>query len=45
MLALLVFIGAVVYFGIVFALFGREWLSALKRRRKEPSAAPTADAD
>jgi len=30
-LAALTAIGAVVYFGIVFALFGKQWLSALRR--------------
>ena len=35
-LALLAGLGAVVYFGIVFALFGRQWLAVLKRHRKAP---------
>src|SRR6185436_5575976 len=39
-LVLLAAIGAAVYFGIVFALFGRQWLNALKRRRAGPPAAP-----
>ncbi len=39
-LALVALIGAVVYFGIVFALFGRQWLDALKRRRGPPAVPP-----
>ena len=39
MLALLAILGAVVYFGIVLALFGRQWLAALKRRAKPPPPA------
>jgi putative peptidoglycan lipid II flippase len=34
MLVLLAGLGAVVYFGLVFALFGRQWLAVLKRRTK-----------
>jgi putative peptidoglycan lipid II flippase len=39
-LVLVALIGAVVYFGIVFALFGRQWLDALKRRGGAPPAVP-----
>jgi putative peptidoglycan lipid II flippase len=35
-LALLVVLGGAVYFGIVFALFGRQWLAVLKRRAETP---------
>ncbi len=38
-LAVLAVIGAVVYFGIVLALFGKQWLAAL-RRRPPPGAPP-----
>jgi putative peptidoglycan lipid II flippase len=37
MLALLVLVGGVVYFAIILALFGPQWLAAL-RARKRPSA-------
>jgi putative peptidoglycan lipid II flippase len=37
-LALLVMLGGAVYFGIVFALFGRQWLAMLKRRAETPPA-------
>jgi putative peptidoglycan lipid II flippase len=42
-LALLAIIGAVVYFGIVLALFGRQWLAALRRRSGSPPS-PTVPA-
>jgi hypothetical protein len=29
-------LGGAVYFGIVFALFGRQWLAVLKRRAETP---------
>ncbi len=32
-LLLLAFIGAVVYFGVVLALFGKQWLAALSRSK------------
>jgi putative peptidoglycan lipid II flippase len=38
-LAALAVIGAVVYFGIVLALFGKQWLNAL-RRRPAPGTPP-----
>jgi putative peptidoglycan lipid II flippase len=38
-LALLALIGAVVYFGVVLALFGKQWLAAL-RRRPPPGGPP-----
>ena len=38
-LAVLAVIGAVVYFGIVLGLFGKQWLDAL-RRRPAPGAPP-----
>jgi hypothetical protein len=37
-LATLAAIGAAVYFGIVLALFGRQWLAALRTRKR--AAAP-----
>ncbi len=37
-LAALALLGGLVYFGVVFALFGRQWLDAL-RRRGRPAAA------
>jgi putative peptidoglycan lipid II flippase len=39
-LAVLAVIGGVVYFGIVLALFGRHWLTALRARRR-PAAPVT----
>jgi hypothetical protein len=33
-LAVLALIGALVYGGIVLALFGREWLAMLRRRKR-----------
>jgi hypothetical protein len=32
-------LGGAVYFGIVFALFGRQWLAVLKRRAETPPPA------
>jgi putative peptidoglycan lipid II flippase len=40
-LAVLAAIGGAVYFGIVVALFGRQWLAVLRARRRRP-AAPVA---
>jgi hypothetical protein len=40
-LAVLAVIGGAVYFGIVVALFGRQWLTILRARRRRP-AAPVA---
>jgi putative peptidoglycan lipid II flippase len=37
-LAVLAVIGAVVYFGVVLALFGKQWLKALRRPRNQGSA-------
>jgi putative peptidoglycan lipid II flippase len=46
-LAVLALIGAVVYFGIVFALFGKEWVATLRRRPpgdgRPPSLPPAPD--
>ena len=49
-LAVLAAIGAVVYFGIVFALVGKQWMAALSRKQKPAAAvshrmraAPTTD--
>jgi len=42
-LALLVVLGGAVYFGIVFALFGRQWLAVLKRRAETPPPANMPD--
>ena len=41
-LAVLAALGAVVYFGVVFALVGKQWLSALRRKRtpREPLPPP-----
>jgi succinate-acetate transporter protein len=39
-LALLAAIGAAVYGAIVFALFGRQWLAALRRRKRPAPLAP-----
>jgi len=39
-LALLAIVGAVVYGGAVFALFGRKWLAALQARKQATAAAP-----
>lgn len=39
-LALLAVLGAMVYFGIVLALFGRSWLDALRRRAPDVAPAP-----
>jgi len=36
-LAVLVVIGSVVYGGVVLALFGKQWLAALRRNRKDDS--------
>lgn len=36
-LAVLALVGAVVYFGIVLALFGKQWLAALSRARSQRS--------
>ncbi len=40
MLAALAVIGAVVYFGIVLALFGTQWLTALRRKPSPGAPAP-----
>jgi putative peptidoglycan lipid II flippase len=37
MLALLMLIGGVVYFGIIIALFGPQWLAALRARKRPPT--------
>ena len=37
-LAVLAVIGAVVYFGIVFALVGKQWLAALSRAKSQGSS-------
>jgi putative peptidoglycan lipid II flippase len=39
-LALLVLIGGVVYFAIIFALFGPQWLAALRARKRPPTPLP-----
>jgi putative peptidoglycan lipid II flippase len=40
MLALLVLIGGVVYFAIILALFGPQWLAALRARKRPPTPLP-----
>jgi putative peptidoglycan lipid II flippase len=42
-LALLVLIGGVVYFAIIFALFGPQWLAALRARKRPPTPPPPSD--
>jgi putative peptidoglycan lipid II flippase len=39
-LALLVLIGGVVYFAIILALFGPQWLAALRARKRPPTQLP-----
>jgi putative peptidoglycan lipid II flippase len=39
-LALLVLIGGVVYFAIILALFGPQWLAALRARQRPPTPPP-----
>jgi putative peptidoglycan lipid II flippase len=40
-LALLVLIGGVVYFAIILALFGPQWLAALRARKRPPTQLPS----
>ena len=40
-LALLVVLGAAAYFGVVLALFGKQWLAALRRRGGSAAAPPS----
>jgi putative peptidoglycan lipid II flippase len=44
-LALVAVIGGVVYFGVVAALFGRQWLVALKRRTGAPAVSTASPPD
>jgi putative peptidoglycan lipid II flippase len=39
-LAVLAVVGAVVYGGVVLALFGPRWLAALRARKRSPAALP-----
>jgi hypothetical protein len=39
-LAALGALGVVLYVGMLFALFGRGWIAALRRRRAKPPASP-----
>ena len=44
-LALLVLIGGVVYFAIILALFGPQWLAALRARKRVPTPLPPPPSD
>jgi putative peptidoglycan lipid II flippase len=44
-LAVLATLGGIVYFGIVFALFGKQWLEVLRRRKHSAAAAAAPPLD